>query len=124
MMVGDNIYHRDGRDQQWMQLDSHHSLPDGSPNPLNINKDTKVDRVLISQDFFYFGRTAPQVPLELLQSIGFKNKIGHLKFDVEECAGILTWIRNHKETKNRVAGDPYDFNESEKRYSGRASRLS
>jgi len=124
MMVGDNIYHRDQRDHEWMQLDSHHSLPDGSPNPLNINKDTKVDRVLISQDFFYFGRTAPPVPLELLQSIGFKNKIGHLKFDTEECTDLLNWIRNHKEAKNRIAGDPYDFNESERRYSGRASRLS
>src|SRR5579871_6946909 len=35
MMVGDNIYHRNGNEEGWIQLDSHHSLPDGSPNELN-----------------------------------------------------------------------------------------
>jgi len=124
MMVGDNIYHRNQCDQDWIQVDCHHSLSDGSPNPLNITKDTRVDRVLISREFFYFGTTAPLVPAELLGRIGFKNKIGHLKFDIEECTDLLNWIESYKQAKNRVAGDPCDFNQSEKRYSGRASGLS
>ena len=123
MMVGDNIYHRNGCDEGWIQLDSHHSLPDGSPNELNIDKDTKVNRVLISREFFYFGSIAPEVPGELLDSIGFENRIGHFRIDAEECSELLTWIRNHRGVSNRVAADPSDFQESDKRYSGKASKV-
>ncbi len=40
MMVGDNIYHRDVGNGPWLQEDSHHSHPDGSPNPVNLERDT------------------------------------------------------------------------------------
>ena len=33
---------------------------------MNIDKDTKVDRVLISREFYYFGSAAPDVPKEPL----------------------------------------------------------
>jgi Nucleotide modification associated domain 2 len=61
MAFGDNIYRRDGTGE-WKQLDSHHSMHDGSANPLNIAADTRVDRVLVSQDFIYWGDTGPQIP--------------------------------------------------------------
>ncbi len=32
-MLGDNIYHKDGNGD-WIQEDSHHSNPDGTPNPV------------------------------------------------------------------------------------------
>ena len=57
---GDNIYHRD--DGHWIQLDSHHSLADGSPNPRNIRNDTKTDRVLLATHFAYWGGSGPRVP--------------------------------------------------------------
>lgn len=37
---GDNIYSKDAQTGRWRQADSHHSLEDGSPNPLNISADT------------------------------------------------------------------------------------
>lgn len=60
-LYGDNIYHR-GAHGGWIQADSHHSLDRGRPNPENIERDTRVDRVLISCKFVYFGSAAPEVP--------------------------------------------------------------
>lgn len=57
---GDNIYHR--VDDQWLQADSHHSLPDGALNPKNVKSDTAVDRVLVSRHFTYWGGAGPAVP--------------------------------------------------------------
>ncbi len=53
-MYGDNIYYNDGH--KWIQADSHHSLEDGSPNQHNVKKDTSVNAVLISYEFYYFGQ--------------------------------------------------------------------
>lgn len=61
---GDNIYHSEGEDQ-WIQARSHHSFPDGSPNPLNLEPDTRHPRVLISDDFAYWGSSAPEIPASL-----------------------------------------------------------
>ena len=58
---GDNIYSR-GDDDEWQQLDSHHSLRDGKPNPENVNRDTGTNRVLLSTDYRYFGVDAPLLP--------------------------------------------------------------
>ena len=45
-----------------MQEDSHHSHQDGTPNPSNIVNDTQTDRVLISDDYVYFGGGGPELP--------------------------------------------------------------
>jgi hypothetical protein len=123
MMVGDNIYHRDRPGSPWVQSDSHHSQPDGSPNPLNINKDTSADRVLASREFFYFGRAAPAVPSGLLEELKFRNQIGHRVFDAANCGSLLGWIKSRKEAQNQIAGDPFDFDESARRYTGLGSSI-
>jgi hypothetical protein len=64
LSFGDNIYEPDGAGG-WIQMDSHHSLHDGSANPLNVETDTRVDRVLISRDFVYWGASGPRIPDEL-----------------------------------------------------------
>ena len=61
---GDNIYRPDGNGG-WLQLDSHHSLHDGATNPVNLKTDTGTDRVLVSQDFVYWGGEGPLIPQEL-----------------------------------------------------------
>jgi hypothetical protein len=55
---GDNIY-RKNDDGLWFQADSHHSLPNSAPNDFNIRTDTSADRVLISNDFAYWGGSGP-----------------------------------------------------------------
>jgi hypothetical protein len=58
---GDNIY-RHGDAGEWLQLDSHHSLHDGRPNPGNVATDTGVDRMLVSRHFVYWGGTRVTIP--------------------------------------------------------------
>lgn len=58
---GDNIYEliAPGR---WRQLNSYHSHDDGSPREDHIERDTRVQRILVSDDFIYFGAEGPRVP--------------------------------------------------------------
>jgi hypothetical protein len=124
MMVGDNIYHRRQVNEPWQQLDSHHSNSDGTVNPLNLNKDTSVNRVLVSRDYFYFGKAAPLVAPELLAALGFKNGIGHRVFKDSHCSAFLQWLfTDCKAARNILADDPFDFDQSAKRYSGKGSSL-
>ena len=57
---GDNIYFKEGG--SWSQLNSFHSHDNGSPHTSHIAKDTKVDRVLVSNKFRYFGLNGPRLP--------------------------------------------------------------
>ena len=92
---GDNIYHKNNSNGSWMQEDSHHSLSDGTPNSRNIDHDTKVDRVLISTEYFYWGGYGPKIPKRFR---GFKNvdicaKRGHKNFFPEEMTNqFVTWL--------------------------------
>ena len=125
MMVGDNIYHYDAASGSWLQADSHHSNTDGTPNLENLSKDTKADRVLLSDHFFYFGRSAPEMPVDLLQALGYKNGQGYRVFDESECVEILAWLHQaFGESLNLVIADPFDFDSSEKRYSIRDNKVS
>lgn len=59
---GDNIYHRNALGR-WIQERSHHSFSDGSLNEDNLNRDTATsERVLLSNDFVYFGRESISIP--------------------------------------------------------------
>lgn len=60
---GDNIYRPTAAGFE--QLHSHHSLADGSVNAHNRDKDTGSNNVLVSEEYVYFGRSAPQVPAYL-----------------------------------------------------------
>ena len=63
---GDNIYHRVSDSSRWLQENSHHSYSDGTANPHNIEQDTSADRVLISNDFAYWGGSGPELPPRLV----------------------------------------------------------
>ncbi len=91
---GDNIYHRDSNLVQWHQVDSHHSYEDGTPNPANIAHDTRVDRVLISQDFVYWGGNGPILP-EFEEHNICKEGRGHkANFPCEVVEEFIDWLRN------------------------------
>jgi hypothetical protein len=123
MMVGDNIYYQQPSGA-WNQADSHHSQADGSLNPHNLRTDTQSSRVLISRHFFYFGCNAPEIPADLLNKIGYQNGRNYRKFSAHECTEIIGWLyRSYANHLNRIMGDPYDFNQSEKRYSAGDNKL-
>ena len=124
MMVGDNIYFLNPNTKLWQQADSHHSNADGSLNAKNLSTDTKSDKVLISRHFYYFGSAAPHVPEDIIGEIGFKNGIGHRVYDSGQCVRLTDWLQNTFGPQvNTVQGDPFDFEISDKRYSGEGSKI-
>jgi len=125
MLVGDNIYHYDAKLRKWAQADSHHSNADGSVNSHNLRTDTKTNKVLISRHFFYFGSEAQVVPKRLLEAIGFKNGRNYRVFDANSCTDLIDWLHaSFPNLLNSVAADPFDFNQSEKRYSAGNNKIS
>ncbi|MDE0069125.1 MAG: hypothetical protein OXO48_05385 [Caldilineaceae bacterium] len=59
---GDNIYWYDDNTKQWRQTDSHHSYNYGARNTHNLRHDTQVDRILVSENFIYYGGSGPTIP--------------------------------------------------------------
>lgn len=94
---GDNIYSRTAPNAAWQQCDSFHSRSDGSLNPDHVARDTGVNRVLISNDFVYFGGEGPEFPVELRDHRGrplCKTGIGLTTFDDPQMvASFESWIR-------------------------------
>jgi len=124
MLVGDNIYRHDPASGRWQQADSHHSNADGSVNRHNLENDTEVDAVLLSDHFYYFGKSARPVPDRLLQELGYQNRRGHRRFDLAAASKLVGWIESSfAPVLNRVSADPFDFDQSAARYSGKTNRL-
>ena len=119
-MVGDNIYHEDKG--VWVQEDSHHSNPDGSPNQGNLNRDTSSDKVLISDHFYYFGSEAIDVDLSI---IGYKNSIGFKKSIIDKnVAGFIKNIEDeNSDDFNMIIADPFQFNDAHKRVDQNKSKI-
>jgi len=67
---GDNIYEPQSAGG-FIQHKSHHSLPDGSTNLFNRNKDTGTNAVLVSHNYAYWGADGPPVPEHLTQYQGW-----------------------------------------------------
>lgn len=122
-LVGDNVYHMHAG--SWIQADCHHSHPDGSPNESNIKVDTKSDCVLISDYFIYFGKSAPRIPQCILDTIPYRqNYRGHRRYRSGEADVIVVWLHeNYSKEMNLVLGDPFLFNDSEKRYSAGGDKI-
>ncbi|EGU61059.1 hypothetical protein VINI7043_21726 [Vibrio nigripulchritudo ATCC 27043] len=119
-MYGDNIYHKETDDSNkiiWNQDDSHHSNPDGSPNPLNIDRDTGItDKVLISDEFYYFGDNGFDIPSELVGLV-CKRGPGHRFVSVEHASKLLSKIKN--KCDQGINGDPIMFRNEFQRYDGK-----
>jgi hypothetical protein len=93
---GDNIYYRSADDTGWCQRDSFHAQANGDLNPQHVARDTGVDRVLISDDFVYFGGEGPTFPAGLRDAAGrplCKRGIGRSVFDDPELVASLEhWV--------------------------------
>lgn len=95
LACGDNIYCPAPAGNGWMQLNSYHSQSDGSPFQKHINRDTSVDRVLVSNDFVYFGAEGPEIP-EALKDAGLVLAgRGRLKItDPCKIGSFEAWLNN------------------------------
>ena len=113
---GDNIYYFDETQNKFVQVNSHHSLDDGTTNENNYSRDISGRNALISRYFWYFGDRAPEIPEKLVPFI-VKNGIGHRIVKEEEIiASFSAWlIENHKPG---YIGMPCFFKRNFERYNG------
>ena len=94
---GDNIYHKEPGTGLWLQEDSHHCHEDGTPNIRNIDNDTKTDRVLVGEDFTYWGRSGPRIPKFDGTDICKKGPGHRSKFPDHVVLAFLEWLRSSEE---------------------------
>lgn len=120
MIVGDNIYQK--LNGAWQQLDSHHSYSDGSANIHNVKNDTQTDAVLVSDHFFYFGSAALEIPIPILQNLGYENRRNHRTFDSAVAQPLISFIEANS-VPNRLIADPFDFGAASSRYSAKDNKV-
>lgn len=107
---GDNIYHRGGGSEEWEQLDSFHSNADGSTNARHLTRDTRIDRVLISDDYCYFGGEGPTIPSQFRNYAGrdiCKKGIGQAVFDDPHL--ISDFVQWRRTLGDHYQGAPWDW---------------
>ena len=109
---GDNVYHKNSKGV-FIQDDCHHHHKCLDIRKQNIKKDTKVDRVLISDHFFYFGDnylSSQDNKLFIKVKREFK---GLLQSDqvngTEKIGKELINFLEEKYKKNYIYGDPISW---------------
>jgi hypothetical protein len=116
-MYGDNVYHFSKESKEYIQENSHHSKPDGVRNERNYKRDLKSKKVLISENFWYFGNDSIEIPKDLCDEI-CKSGRGRKKIEDKKI------IKKYEDWLNREKppgyyGHPHKFEEAEfQRYEG------
>lgn len=108
---GDNIYYRSCTDSPWEQLDSFHTHPNAKITKDHISRDTSVDRVLISDDYYYYGGEGPEIPMSFRGKPDFnivKSGSGerHIK-DLQQIDQVIEWLRSNGESG--YIGEPLEW---------------
>lgn len=96
-LFGDNIYHHNPVTGHWIQEDSHHSRSDGKPFKINVGHDTRTNRVLISDDFVYFGGAAIALPPRFKWGTNRLRKKGQgyrANFSDTYVNRVVEWLRS------------------------------
>ena len=109
---GDNIYYRDLESPQFRQLRSFHNRQDGSQNRNMLIHDTKVDRVLVSTDFIYWGGEVPSIPEFDGESIVHTTHGHRSNFSNRVVREFVAWIRGFD--TDGFLGAPLDFRKSQR----------
>lgn len=110
-LYGDNIYY--SRDGTWIQANSHHSLYDGQPNLVNIERDTGINRILVGTRFVYFGASAPVIPEQIREYSSTGKDLcctrpNHKKFDDQTPMIFQRWLE--EQDRWGLQGWPLEFN--------------
>lgn len=113
-MYGDNIYHKDDSGN-WQQENSHHSLDNGTINGHNLERDLRGRFVLISEHFYYFGKSAIDIPNRFMEEICTPTQ-GHKNVDNKVATNFIDWLS--KNYKPGLHDDPLLFRNTFERYDG------
>lgn len=108
-MYGDNIYHENKEDGNWIQANSAHSN-DFGPNLKHQKRDLKGERVLVGDHFWYFGNKALETDhLDVERELGYDmlRRRNFRKLDPFLGKQILDWI--YKNYKPGIHGDPVNW---------------
>ena len=109
---GDNIYYKSDNNE-WQQLDSHHSYDGGALNPHNIANDTQCDRVLVGAEYAYWGGTGPAIPEQFRNCAGYDicaRRNHKSTFPPNFVENFVTWFRSLNTLG--YMGDPLDWPET------------
>ena len=107
-LYGDNVYHQDPTTGIWIQEDSAHSLANGLVNQKHLDRDISGKNVLISQNFYYFGDHAVDIPQDLIESTCTNSR--DKQFVEEEPAiQLLLWLEQEGYNKNYLYGNPISW---------------
>lgn len=109
--AGDRIYRRDRDTGEWLPEPSLHHIPDSpQPNGGHLAKDTKVDRVLVAEEFTYWGNSGPKLP-DYLRHMFFSSRRSYqVNHDPQDLAELYEIIGLDK-PQGRV-GEPTDWDNS------------
>ena len=107
---GDNIYEPVGPDR-WRQLNSYHSHDDGSRQDDHVRRDTGVERILVSDNFVYFGGEGPRLPEQFLDGGGVPMICLHRNYRRIRNEPVIeafeNWMRSLAE--EGFQGKPWDW---------------
>ena len=107
---GDNIYHFDYENGHWCQ-----EIPAYHCESNDMEEDTTVDRVLISDDFIYWGGSGPLLPEPRGYNLVKTGPGYKVKFPEKVIEEFIAWIRGLQAVGQRgVWGKPLDLKLSEK----------
>ena len=104
---GDNIYHFDKRTNLWKQESSFHSCDDGTEDRDTLCKDTKVDRILASDDFIYWGGDGPPIPYFAGVNVCCTTQGHKCRFPDAVVQEFINWIQGFDE--RGLLGKPSDY---------------
>jgi hypothetical protein len=123
--VGDNIYHRASVQSPWQQEDSVHSLVDGSQSEPNTKHDTRINRVLLSTNYFYLGALAVPLPQQVITELDYeRNPRDYNRFKTVETPNLVAWLdATVAANPNRVLADPINFSLSGGRFDPERKRM-
>lgn len=97
---GDNIYKK-GPNGALVQVKNQ------SHSEVHFEKDTHVNRVLISKNFYYFGKEAPEIPVKMqtiLHSVQGHKRIRPTDNQYIQASRLIEWLQ--KNYKPGMLGEP------------------
>ena len=107
---GDNLYRRDPASGRWLHIPAYHC--DFGYDAVKI---PDIDRVLVSDDYVYWGGNGPPLPEFGGYNLCKEGRNYLVKFPEEVAEEFVAWIRRLQcAGETGLCGNPMDLNMSEK----------